>query len=399
MKILEQSDSRFVVQRSPLNQMLGGAAAIAVGAVFAEVALSHGRPPFGLIGAAIVAVGALLALTATRLTVAVDKPDGTISIASKSVLRARDRAVPIADVDCVSYQERYYTEMQYHDNFWNRQSRRRDASLLALKDGSTVLLESEDLSTFDTLFAGSKDRTIDHELAAFIGVPLVSGDTPGTGETLSDIEEALGIGHEPESLVGPEDEPVLAIPPAPLAPPVEPAMSETPVATAVAEPAPVEPAQVEAETESTAADGGTAATPEDEAPRVEPEAESTPADDAVTAASGDESSAATAAADECEVEAASEPSIEPETTPEPVVEPAAETPALIAEPEPVVEPETAREPEPSAEPQPAHGPVPDPIVEPPALSPALPLTPGLFHPLPGQSFVPPADAPRPPWLS
>jgi hypothetical protein len=266
MKILEQSDSRFVVQRSPYSQMLGGGVAIAVGAVFAEVSLSHGKPLFGLVGAAIVAVGALLALTATRLTVAVDRPDGTIFVASKSVLRPRDRAVPIADVDCVSYQERSSTQMEYDNNFWNRQTRRRDTSVLALKDGSTVLLESEDMSAFSTMFSGSKDRTIDHELAAFIGVPLVTGHTPGTGETLADIEQALGIGQEPESLV------------------------------------------------------------------------------------------------------------EPETEPESAAEP---------------EPELAAEPEPA----------PEPIAEPPAPSPASPLTPGLFHPLPGQSFVPPADAPRPPWLS
>ena len=113
MKILEQSDSRFVVQRSPYSQMVGGGVVVVCGAVFVGFTLSHGKPLFGVIGALVAAVGMLLALSATRLTVAVDRPEGMISVASKSVLRGRDRAVPIADVDCVSYQERYSTESTY----------------------------------------------------------------------------------------------------------------------------------------------------------------------------------------------------------------------------------------------------------------------------------------------
>jgi hypothetical protein len=372
MKILEQSDSRFVVQRSPLSQMLGGGVAIAVGVVVAEITLTHGTPLLGLIGAAIVAVGVVLALTATRLTVAVDRPDGTISIAAKSVLRARDRAVPIADVDCVSYQERYYSQLEYTGDFWHRQSRRRDTSVLALKDGSTVLLESEDISTFGTMFSGSKDRTIDHELAAFIGVPLVTGDTPGTGETLADIEQALGIGQQPESLVAPEPEPLVASEPEPVI-----KMPPAPADVAPAGPTAIEP---EPTTTTTTAEPGEVATAAESvaAAAAEPAAETAPAQAAAGAEPATEPGA----------KAAPEPPAEPE----PVVEPAP-APELAAEPEPGL----AAEPEPelAAEPEPA----PEPIAGTPAPSPALPLTPGLFHPLPGQSFVPPADAPRPPWLS
>jgi hypothetical protein len=447
MKILEQSDSRFVVQRSPYSQMVGGGAVVLCGAVVVGVMLSHGKPLFGVIGALVAAVGVLLSLSATRLTVAVDRPEGMISVASKSVLRARDRAVPIADVDCVSYQERYSTTRTYNNGFWNRQTRRRDTSVLALKDGSTVLLESEDVSGLGTMFAGSKDRTIDHELAAFIGVPLVTGDTPGTGETLADLEDSLGLGHEADELVGSSDAPVLPIAPAPVdvtpAAATEPevAAAEPGVAAAEPEAAAAEPEVAATEPEVAATEPEVAAAPvveeatgaESVAPEAEPEAtgapeavadpetqpqaepqpepEAQPESEAAAEpeAAVDPDPAPQAATEpkpeveaqpkpepEPEVEAQPKPEPEPEVEAQPQSEAAPESEAAAA-PEVAAEPESA--PEVAAEPEAAAEPEPEPIASPPAPSPALPLTPGLFNPMPGQTFVPPADAPRPPWLS
>jgi UPF0716 family protein affecting phage T7 exclusion len=171
MKIVEQTQSRMIVQRSPLTQMAAGGVLLVAGVFLLSQARNTSTAGL-VLTLAFVGAGLLILISARRITVSVDKLGATVSISSKSLVgRVQNRSIAIADIDRLTYDEVYFTERvngRYHAN-------RRSSSILVLKDGSAVVLareQSEGAGVLDILSFSRADMTVDRALSEYIGVPF-----------------------------------------------------------------------------------------------------------------------------------------------------------------------------------------------------------------------------------
>ena len=105
MKIIEESKSRMVAQRSPWSQIAGGAGIVALGILAAVGLKGLGLALMLLIFLAIAAFGVFAIVSAKRVTIVADKPSGTFTISWRSLLGAGERSVAIADIDAITYRE------------------------------------------------------------------------------------------------------------------------------------------------------------------------------------------------------------------------------------------------------------------------------------------------------
>jgi hypothetical protein len=244
VKITEQSESRFVAQRSPYNQMAMGALFIVAGASVAVSALRHGSVVAMLVCLAFTIFGAYWILAAKRVTIVAERSSATVSVAWRSLLGSGERSANIADIDRIRYREFTSTERTEH----GRRTTREDTSMLVLKDGSTVLLDKEQTSVRGWLqtLGASSDEAVDTALSDFIGVPFVANGithtpiTPSQSAATLRSEQAWDEALAPPATGGPATAPPAAVVPA-AAPPAT-ATAPAPTAPATAAPATSAPA-------------------------------------------------------------------------------------------------------------------------------------------------------------
>ena len=104
MNVVEQTESRMVVRRSPFRTLLFGCLFMIAGVFW--LTQSSGKLGTLFFSLACIAVGRLLVLSVKRVTVVADKLRATVSITSRSLLHGDKRSVAIADVECITTEER-----------------------------------------------------------------------------------------------------------------------------------------------------------------------------------------------------------------------------------------------------------------------------------------------------
>ena len=214
MKIIEESESSMVAQRSPWGQTAMGAAIIALGIFTAVGIKGHGLALILLLFLAIAAFGVFEIVSAKRVTIVADKPSATFTISWRSLLGAGERSVAIAEIDAITYRETVTTERT------NKGFRkvRKDESTLYLKDGSSLLLDKEQTSSSTSPFSfwtpslgRSSDEVADRALAGFIGVTFYDGG-------VAVPPAATGLFGQPALAEPQTPEPTESVAPTPVAP-------------------------------------------------------------------------------------------------------------------------------------------------------------------------------------